>query len=192
MTPVNGGQRHYWSPEEIAFQEALGRQIAAARKERGWTQLALAEELGYSRASIAGIERGLQAPTAYRLARIVQLLGLSGLPTVPTMPQMPHARVRKHRERARMDKAVSEIAPVVCCEAEAMGIEGAGHSPGCPTWEERKMAVDVWLDGDRLIVKHLYGGCYDVVEIDNMGAVVEEELSELPKGAVRLVPEDEL
>lgn len=78
-----------------------------------------------------------------------------------------------------------------------MGIEGSGHSPGCPTLEERKNEVDVWLDrssveGDRLVVKHRYGGCYDVVELDDMGAIVEGELSQLPEGAVRLVPEDEL
>jgi hypothetical protein len=46
----------------------------------------------------------------------------------------------------------------------------------------------VWLDGERLIIAQRYGGCYDVVELGNTGADVTEELSELPPGAVELVP----
>lgn len=46
----------------------------------------------------------------------------------------------------------------------------------------------VWLDGERLIIAHRYGGCYDVIELGNTGADVTEELSALPPSAVKLVP----
>lgn len=47
---------------------------------------------------------------------------------------------------------------------------------------------DVWVDGDRLIVAHRYGGCYGVVTVGNTGIDADEELSELPAGAVELGP----
>ena len=46
--------------------------------------------------------------------------------------------------------------------------------------------IRVWLDGDRLIVAHRYGGCYGVVTVGNTGVDADEELSELPPGAVEL------
>jgi hypothetical protein len=46
----------------------------------------------------------------------------------------------------------------------------------------------VWLKGERLIIAHRYGGCYDVVELGDTGADVTNELSELPPGAVELIP----
>lgn len=50
--------------------------------------------------------------------------------------------------------------------------------------------IRVWLDGDRLIVAHRYGCCYDVIEIGNTGADVTRELSELPPGAREMVAGD--
>ena len=50
--------------------------------------------------------------------------------------------------------------------------------------------IRVWLDGDRLIVAHRYGGCYGVVTVGNTGIDADEELSELPPGAVELVAVD--
>lgn len=44
--------------------------------------------------------------------------------------------------------------------------------------------IRVWVDGERLIIAHRYGGCYDVVEVGNTGADVTEELSQLPPDAV--------
>lgn len=48
--------------------------------------------------------------------------------------------------------------------------------------------MQVWLDGERLIIAHRSGGCFDVVELGNTGADITEELSELPPGAVMVVP----
>lgn len=51
---------------------------------------------------------------------------------------------------------------------------------------------DVWVLGERqLIVKHLQDDTYDIVEIDEIGAIVEREgIPELPEGARRLVMEE--
>jgi hypothetical protein len=49
--------------------------------------------------------------------------------------------------------------------------------------------IRVWLHGDRLIVAHRYGGCYGVVTVGNTGIDADEELSELPPGAVELAPD---
>jgi hypothetical protein len=51
--------------------------------------------------------------------------------------------------------------------------------------------IRTWIDGDRLIVAHRYGGCYDVIEVGNTGADVTGELSELPPGARELAEDDE-
>jgi hypothetical protein len=49
--------------------------------------------------------------------------------------------------------------------------------------------MKVWLDGERLIIAHRYGGCYGVVTVGNTGIDADEELSELPPGAVELEAE---
>jgi hypothetical protein len=46
--------------------------------------------------------------------------------------------------------------------------------------------MKIWLDGERLIIAHRYGGCYGVVTVGNTGIDADEELSELPPGAVEL------
>lgn len=52
-----------------------GKQLAAARRARGWTQEGLAEQLGVSRQAVAKWERGATMPGAANLLALRTLLG---------------------------------------------------------------------------------------------------------------------
>lgn len=77
--------RHFADATYMASSEAagvqgrrtLGRRLAALRSERGVSQLALAEQAGINRVSIARIERGHQLP------RYTTLIALAGALDVP-------------------------------------------------------------------------------------------------------------
>jgi transcriptional regulator with XRE-family HTH domain len=62
---------------EDAFSLRLGSQINRARRERGWTQARLAEELGIDARSLQRIESGRTAPSLQRLREIADVLGVS-------------------------------------------------------------------------------------------------------------------
>lgn len=59
---------------EMAERARLGAQLAAARKERGFTQSALARLSGIQQAEISRIERGAGNPTAATLFRLSEAL----------------------------------------------------------------------------------------------------------------------
>ncbi|OWK30490.1 hypothetical protein SPMU_14770 [Sphingomonas mucosissima] len=57
------------------FGMIVGQQLAAARRERGWTQARLAQIVGVARESIYRIERG-RMPSGATAARLCDALGL--------------------------------------------------------------------------------------------------------------------
>lgn len=54
----------------------LGARIRVMRWRKEWTQTRLAKELGMSRTSICGMERGYRRVTAYDLMRLAEILGV--------------------------------------------------------------------------------------------------------------------
>jgi len=65
-----------WSlyAEEVTVYEAIGRRLAALRRERGLTQEQLAERAGTSSAYVARIEAGGRRATVEMLARLATAL----------------------------------------------------------------------------------------------------------------------
>lgn len=61
---------------EIAAQEALGRQLAEARKSAHLTQPQLAQQTGLQQADISRIEHGLGNPTRDTLIKLVEALDM--------------------------------------------------------------------------------------------------------------------
>lgn len=61
---------------ETNAQEALGRQLAEARKSADLTQPELAEQTGLQQADISRIEHGLGNPTRDTLLKLVDALGM--------------------------------------------------------------------------------------------------------------------
>jgi len=63
------------TPEEAgAFTQAVGEAIRAARMERGWTQVELAESAGLSSNYVARLERGEVGPSLFVAQRICEAL----------------------------------------------------------------------------------------------------------------------
>lgn len=59
---------------EAQFNQELGDLVRTRRRILGMTQEQLAEAVGLARGSIANLERGTQAPTAFRMAALAQAL----------------------------------------------------------------------------------------------------------------------
>jgi transcriptional regulator with XRE-family HTH domain len=55
----------------------LGMNIKNYRKQKGWTQVDLAQRLGCSQAMITAYERGSKKPAADKLTNIAQALGVT-------------------------------------------------------------------------------------------------------------------
>jgi transcriptional regulator with XRE-family HTH domain len=73
------GRRNVPDPGGIdAARRALGRRLAAQRKTVGYTQLELADQLGYSRSTIANVESGRQQVPHRFWQRCDPLLGAGG------------------------------------------------------------------------------------------------------------------
>lgn len=56
---------------------ALGREIAAARVRKGWSQQRLAQETGVSQSSLKHYETGKRVPTVTTLIVLGRALGIS-------------------------------------------------------------------------------------------------------------------
>ena len=93
-----------------AFFKDLGQRIATARKERGLTQQALADQLGVSQQTLAHYEVGRVGVGAAMLPRLAELLDLSldeiliGTPIV----RLPGKRGPASRIERQLD-AVSQL-----------------------------------------------------------------------------------
>lgn len=55
----------------------LGQNIASARRNRGWTQYELAEQVGIESVTVSRLETGASLPSIVRLADIADVLGVS-------------------------------------------------------------------------------------------------------------------
>lgn len=62
---------------ENAEARALGREIAAARIRRGWTQQQLADAAGLSQSALKLWELGRRAPTVTHLIQLARALDVS-------------------------------------------------------------------------------------------------------------------
>ena len=62
--------------QELSSRKALGQKLVKARKQRGVTQVQLAEASGVQQAEISKIERGLANPTFSTLESLASRLGL--------------------------------------------------------------------------------------------------------------------
>ncbi|MBT7065031.1 MAG: helix-turn-helix transcriptional regulator [Verrucomicrobia bacterium] len=60
----------------VTIRHQLGRQVAALRKARGFTQEDLAEEAEYSVEFISFVERGIHAPSIEGCGRLAKALGI--------------------------------------------------------------------------------------------------------------------
>lgn len=58
-------------------EQSLGQMIASLRKERGMTQLELAEKMGVTDKAVSKWERNLSCPDIYSLPRLAELFGIS-------------------------------------------------------------------------------------------------------------------
>lgn len=65
----------------------MGQMIAALRKERGMTQLELAEKMGVTDKAVSKWERDLSCPDIYSLPRLAELFGISVDELVRTVPE---------------------------------------------------------------------------------------------------------
>ena len=65
--------------DQGTFNKSVGENLRSRRKVARLTQDALASMIGVSRATIANLETGRQAMSAYQLMRIVSALNLSSL-----------------------------------------------------------------------------------------------------------------
>lgn len=55
-------------------KQELGKHIASLRKQQGWTQTAVAEKVGVSRAFVCNLERGIGDPGIQKVLGILALL----------------------------------------------------------------------------------------------------------------------
>ena len=73
--------------------QAIGQRVAKARKDRGWTQEALAEAVGIEPVSLSRLETGDRALSLSTLARIAEVVGVGLgdlLDTGRELPDAPH------------------------------------------------------------------------------------------------------
>ena len=79
-------------------QQTLGATVAALRKERGMTQLELANQMGVTDKAVSKWERDLSFPDAASLPKLAETLGVSvdelmqGGPAEPARPLPPKPR----------------------------------------------------------------------------------------------------
>ena len=63
-------------PQGVEHEETVGSRIRLYRLKKGWTQVALARQLGITSAALSLIESGENAVTSARLEQIAAILGV--------------------------------------------------------------------------------------------------------------------
>ncbi len=61
--------------EQLADLKIFGQQLAALRKERGWSQEKLALESGLARSYLGGVERGQRNIAVLNILKLARTLG---------------------------------------------------------------------------------------------------------------------
>ncbi|MCO6438139.1 MAG: ImmA/IrrE family metallo-endopeptidase [Phycisphaerae bacterium] len=96
--------------------QLLGKRLLLARKRRGLTQDAVAQELGLSRPTIIAVEKGQRVPTSEELVKLAKLYGRSVhefvRPDMPAVELQPHLRAlitAKPEEAAELEPALDEL-----------------------------------------------------------------------------------
>jgi len=59
------------------IRRQLGLNLQRLRREKGWSQEALAFESGIHRTYVSGIERGVRNPTLTNVAKLAKALGVT-------------------------------------------------------------------------------------------------------------------
>lgn len=73
---------------EGRLQKQLGANLRRHRKERGLSQEAFAEVIGYHRTYVGGLERGERNISLRSLERLAELLEVDALDLLETMPEL--------------------------------------------------------------------------------------------------------
>lgn len=96
--------------------QLLGKRLALARKRRGLTQDAVAQELGLSRPTFIAIEKGQRVPSNEELIKLARIYGRSlhelVRPDMPAVELQPHLRAlisTKPEEAAEVETALDEL-----------------------------------------------------------------------------------
>ena len=115
------------SNEERAFITAFGERLAALRKERGLTQVQLAESLGVSQQAVTAYESGQRRVPISMLPLLASTLGVSietliGTPTKVAGKRGPAPKLQQQLERiGQLPKArqrvVSEVLDSLLAQA---------------------------------------------------------------------------
>lgn len=84
-------------------KRTLGMNVLRLRKERGWTQLAMAAETGSDSRTIQNLELGRVTPHMATLKRIAAAFGMQDVAELyqPYEPDVEHAEEAAARERLR-------------------------------------------------------------------------------------------
>ena len=96
------------SAADKAHDKALGLRIAKLRKERGFTQIELADKLGLVQAIVSDYERGRLRPHSGVLARLAETLQISADELLGLKPVQKATGMRDRRFLRRLD-AISEL-----------------------------------------------------------------------------------
>ena len=95
-------------------KQTLGTMIAALRRERGMTQLELAEKMGVTDKAVSKWERDLSCPDVNSLPRLAELFGVS-------VDELMQVKLGAQTDAERRD--VRDIVALVCkAVALAMGV----------------------------------------------------------------------
>ena len=89
----------------------VGRRVGQARRDRGWTQEALAEAVGIEPVTLSRLETGDRALSLTMLAQIAEILGLGlGDPVDVARPTPSPELQPEHAERLRLYDALAPSA----------------------------------------------------------------------------------
>ena len=81
--------------ESRTLGEAVGAEITRLRVDRGWSQLKLADALGYTERYIGQLERGSKSPTLRTLADIAKAFSIE----LSTIIKAAERRYRQSQKR---------------------------------------------------------------------------------------------
>jgi len=80
--------------ESRTLGEAVGAELTKLRVDRGWSQLKLADALGYTERYIGQLERGSKSPTLRTLADIAKAFSIE-------LSTIIKAAERRHRQNGK-------------------------------------------------------------------------------------------
>ena len=87
------------------FFKRLGRNIAAFRKERGFTQVQLAAHLNISQQHLASFEKGIRKVPSSMLPRLAVLFGIS----IEELVGIPGPATRKRGPARKLQQQIEQI-----------------------------------------------------------------------------------